>query len=127
MKVLRLVMLFCAYPLTLAKDAADRQRRVHTRMPDPDQVNADMLAFWNGQGGHIWASRQDHTDITLAPVADALLAFAAPQAGESVLDVGCGCGGATLEFARAIGSAGRVAALDISGPMLAEGQARAKS
>ena len=96
-------------------------------MVDPEQVNADMLAFWNGQGGHTWVTRQEHTDTTLAPVTEALLTFAAPQAGERVLDVGCGCGGPTLEFARAVGPAGRVAALDISGPMLAEGEARAKS
>lgn len=90
------------------------------------EINADMLAFWNGQGGHTWVARQNHTDITLAPVTAALLAFAAPRSGERVLDVGCGCGGPTLDFARAVGPTGRVAALDISGPMLAEGQARAK-
>ena len=96
-------------------------------MADPEQINADQLAFWNGPGGHTWVARQEHTDITLAPVTEALLAFAAPQSGERVLDIGCGCGATTLEFARAVGPAGRVAALDISGPMLAEGQARAKT
>ena len=94
-------------------------------MATPDEVNADMLAFWDGQGGHTWVARQAHTDITLAPVTEALLAFAAPRQGERVLDVGCGCGAPTLEFARAVGPSGRVAALDISGPMLAEGEARA--
>lgn len=96
-------------------------------MSNADQVNADMLSFWNGQGGHIWVARQAHTDITLTPVTDALLALAAPRAGETLLDVGCGCGGPTLDFARAIGPAGRVAAFDISGPMLAEGETRAKA
>lgn len=96
-------------------------------MAEPEQFNADQLAFWNGPGGHTWVERQEHTDITLAPVTEALLAFAAPHTGERVLDVGCGCGATTLEFARAVGPAGRVAALDISGPMLAEGQARAKT
>lgn len=96
-------------------------------MSNADQVNADMLSFWNGQGGHIWVARQAHTYMTLTPVTDALLAFAAPRAGETVLDVGCGCGGPTLDFARAIGPAGRVAAFDISGPMLAEGETRAKA
>jgi len=86
-----------------------------------------MRAFWNGKGGHTWVARQEHTDITLAPVTDALLAFAAPRAGERVADVGCGCGAPTLEFARAVGPTGRVAGLDISGPMLAEGERRAKA
>lgn len=94
-------------------------------MPTPDEVNAGMLAFWDGQGGRTWVDRQAHTDTTLAPVTDALIAFAAPRFGERVLDVGCGCGAPTLEFARAVGPSGHVSALDISGPMLAEGAARA--
>jgi SAM-dependent methyltransferase len=94
-------------------------------MADPEQFNADQLAYWNGPGGLGWVARQAHTDITLAPVLEALLELAAPRAGERVLDVGCGCGASTLALARAVGPAGRVAALDISGPMLAEGRARA--
>jgi SAM-dependent methyltransferase len=96
-------------------------------MPTPEQINADQLAFWNGLGGHTWVARQKHTDITLAPVSEALLALAAPRVGERVLDVGCGCGASTLDIARAVGPKGHVAAFDISGPMLAEGQARAKA
>ena len=61
-------------------------------MTDPEQFNADQLAFWNGPGGQTWVARREHTDITLAPVSEALLALAAPRAGERVLDVGCGCG-----------------------------------
>ena len=96
-------------------------------MAAPEEINADMLAFWNGKGGDIWVARQEHTDITLAPVTDALLVFAAPRAGERVVDIGCGCGAPTLEFARAVGPSGRVAGLDISGPMLAEGERRASA
>jgi hypothetical protein len=33
-------------------------------LADPDQINADQLAFWNGSGGHTWVARQEHTDIT---------------------------------------------------------------
>ena len=91
------------------------------------EINADMLAFWNGNGGHTWVARQEHTDITLAPVTDALLAFAAPQAGDRVVDIGCGCGAPTIAFARSVGPSGRVAGLDISGPMLAEGERRASA
>jgi len=96
-------------------------------MADPEQINADQRTFWNGHGGRTWVARQEHTDITLAAVSEALLARAAPRPGEQVLDVGCGCGASTLDFARAVGPSGRVAAFDISGPMLAEGQRRAES
>jgi SAM-dependent methyltransferase len=96
-------------------------------MPDAATINADMLSFWNGQGGRTWVTRQAHTDSTLEPVTDALVRFATPRAGEAVLDVGCGCGAPTLEFARAVGPSGRVVGMDISGPMLAEGAARARA
>ncbi len=92
-----------------------------------DEINADMLSFWNGKGGHTWVARQEHTDITLTPVTSALLAFAAPCSGERVVDIGCGCGAPTLEFARAVGPSGRVAGFDISGPMLAESERRASA
>jgi precorrin-6B methylase 2 len=96
-------------------------------MAAPEEINADMLAFWNGKGGHTWVDRQEHTDITLTPVTDALLGFAAPRAGERVVDIGCGCGAPTLELARAVGPSGRVVGFDISGPMLAEGERRASA
>lgn len=94
-------------------------------MSNAATINADMLSFWNGQGGHTWVARQVHTDTTLAPVTEALVRFAAPRAGDVVLDVGCGCGAPTLEIARAIGPSGTVVGMDISGPMLAEAASRA--
>lgn len=96
-------------------------------MSNAAMINADMLSFWNGRGGDIWVARQAHTDTTLADVTSALVNFAKPSAGETVLDVGCGCGAPTLAFARAVGPSGRVVGMDISGPMLAEGAARAKA
>jgi SAM-dependent methyltransferase len=113
----------------IASDAAivqgPRSFRQDNAMATPEQINADQLAFWNGRGGDIWVARQKYTDIIIAPASEALLAFAAPHVGERVLDVGCGCGATTLDFARAVGAAGRVAALDISAPMLAEAPTRA--
>jgi SAM-dependent methyltransferase len=100
--------------------------RRSTVVAKPEEINADMLSFWNGIGGEIWVARQAHTDTTLIEVTSALLRHGAPQAGERVLDVGCGCGAPTIEFARAVGPSGFVAGLDISGPMLAEGRRRAE-
>jgi SAM-dependent methyltransferase len=96
-------------------------------MTDAAEIDADMLAFWNGQGGHIWVARQAHTDTSLQAISDALLARAAPRVGERVLDVGCGCGASTLDFARAVAPTGLIEALDISGPMLDEARQRAEA
>jgi SAM-dependent methyltransferase len=96
-------------------------------MAAPEEINADMLAFWDGIGGNTWVARREHTDITVKPVTDALLRFAAPRAGERVVDIGCGCGAPTLAFARAVGPSGRVVGFDISGPMLAEADRRARA
>jgi len=86
----------------------------------PDQLfNEEQRARWNGIDGEYWTSHQDRLDRTLAPVTAPLLAFAAPRAGSTVMDVGCGCGATTLELARAVGPSGRVLGLDVSGPMLA--------
>ena len=41
-------------------------------MAVPEEINADMQAFWNGQGGRTWVERQAHTDTTHLPVTEAL-------------------------------------------------------
>ena len=94
-------------------------------MAEAESVNADQLAFWNGIGGETWVARQAHTDAILQEVSAALLKHAAPAPGEHVLDIGCGCGASTLDFARAVAPEGTVEALDISGPMLEEAKRRA--
>jgi ubiquinone/menaquinone biosynthesis C-methylase UbiE len=52
------------------------------------------------------------------PLAEALLARAAPAAGERVLDLACGTGLVALAAAAAVGSSGRVVGVDLSGGML---------
>ena len=81
--------------------------------------NEEQRERWNGIDGEYWTSHQDHLDRTLAPVLGPLLEFAAPRAGSTAIDVGCGCGATTIELARAVGPSGRVVAIDLSGPMLA--------
>ena len=52
-------------------------------MANPEEINADMFAFWDGLGGRTWVARQEHTDCTLTSVTKALLAFAAPCPGRA--------------------------------------------
>ena len=50
----------------------------------------------------------------LAPATEALLALAALQSGERVLDVACGSGVLTVAALRAVGPRGKVVASDLS-------------
>jgi len=54
----------------------------------------------------------------------ALVALAAPQAGERVLDLACGSGSVTREVASTLGVGASITAADVSGPMLAVARAR---
>src|SRR3954470_11086017 len=87
--------------------------------------NAGQFAYWNGPNGQGWAKQQQKRDRDHAPLTKALLELAAPQAGEHVLDIGCGSGTTTLALAERVGPAGRVLGIDISAPMLAVARSRA--
>ena len=73
---------------------------------------------WNGDSGHRWAADADRRDAVLAPVADALLAATHIQPGESILDLGCGCGTTTLTAASRGEPGGTAHGIDLSAPML---------
>ena len=88
-------------------------------MTPAQAFNEEQRTRWNGADGEYWTSNQDRLDRTLAPTTGPLLAFAAPRTGSTVIDIGCGCGATTVEFARAVGASGRVIGIDISAPMLA--------
>ena len=90
--------------------------------PAIDDRNADQIAYWNGPGGKHWTERQELQDIVLKPVSKVLINRAAVKAGETVVDIGCGCGATSFDLLRAVGSTGQVTGVDISEPML--GRAR---
>lgn len=92
-----------------------------------DTANASQFEAWNGDGGQRWVARADERDRVLAPVADALLAAAAPTPGTRVLDVGCGCGATTLMAATQVGDTGSVTGIDLSAPMLEVARQRARA
>ncbi len=89
-----------------------------------DARNADQLAYWNGPAGKLWTERQEAQDQVLAPASAALLKAAVAKAGEHVIDIGCGCGATSLEFAQQVGASGSVLGLDISEQMLVRARQR---
>jgi SAM-dependent methyltransferase len=93
--------------------------------PQGHEQNADQIAYWNGPGGQRWADRQAAQDILLKPIADLLIDRAKPLAGERVIDVGCGSGATTIDFAQKVGPSGHALGIDLSEPMLARARARA--
>jgi len=92
-----------------------------------DMTDTDMSEFWNGEGGKNWLRFQETMEPSLLPFGRMTMAAAGISAGESVLDVGCGCGDTSFELARRIGPDSRVLGIDISEPILAYAKARARS
>ncbi len=86
--------------------------------------NSEQIAEWNGALGERWVAMRQEIDRFVVPFGDAALKAAAPQPGERVIDVGCGCGDTSIEIARMVGAAGAVLGIDVSQPMLAVARSR---
>jgi SAM-dependent methyltransferase len=85
---------------------------------EPADLHAHQVEYWNGPGGERWAMQQAMTDRLLAEVATLAIEAAAPRAGETVIDVGCGGGTTSRILAGLVGVSGRVVGIDVSGPLL---------
>lgn len=86
--------------------------------------NSEQIAEWNGALGQRWIAMQQEIDRIVVPFGDAALKAAAPQPGERVIDIGCGCGDTSIEIARLVGAAGAVLGIDVSQPMLEVARSR---
>ena len=86
--------------------------------------NSEQIAEWNGVLGQRWVAMQREIDRIVVPFGDAALKVAAPQPGERVIDIGCGCGDTSIEIARSVGEAGAVLGIDVSQPMLEVARSR---
>lgn len=87
-------------------------------------ANAAQIDYWNSAGGLTWARFQDQLDRQMAPFGHVANDALAPQPGEHILDIGCGCGHTSLTLAQHIAPHGSVLGLDISKPMLEIAQRR---
>ncbi len=92
---------------------------------DTPKTNEAQIEYWNAASGLKWVKHQATLDRQIGPHGEAMLEHAAPQPGEVVLDIGCGCGAVTLDVAGRVGESGSATGLDISAPMLAHARNRA--
>lgn len=74
--------------------------------------------YWNSQVGEEWARHADAIDTMLARLTATAFEALALQAGERVLDIGCGGGATTLKAADLVGANGRAVGVDISRQLL---------
>ena len=81
--------------------------------------NATQIEFWNGETGRNWVTHDAIMEAMLQPLGESVMGTLAPQPGEHVLDIGCGCGHTSLRLADRVGAEGSVTGVDISAPMLA--------
>src|SRR5438270_9435586 len=97
-----------------------------TMLRDPSMAgdNSEQIAEWNGALGQRWVAMQQEIDRIVVPFGDAALKAAAPQPGERVIDIGCGCGDTSIELARRVGATSSVLGIDVSRPMLEVARSR---
>ena len=87
-------------------------------------ANAEMIEYWNDHAGPSWARFQKKMGGQISGIGKTTMDQAGINAGQRVLDIGCGCGDSTLDLARRVGPAGAVRGIDISAPLaLAEQRA----
>ncbi|ALN79961.1 class I SAM-dependent methyltransferase [Lysobacter antibioticus] len=91
------------------------------------ETNQQQISDWNGPVGERWLTYNDWLDERTAAYGQAAFLAAAPQAGEAVLDIGCGAGATSFELARAVGSGGRVVGVDVSEPLVGRARERGKA
>jgi SAM-dependent methyltransferase len=86
--------------------------------------NAEQAKWWDAEEGDHWTDHEERYNAATAAQYVHLRAAAAIAPGESVLDIGCGCGVSTRDAARAA-APGRALGLDLSSRMLERARQRA--
>jgi SAM-dependent methyltransferase len=89
--------------------------------------NAEQITYWNEVSAPKWIAFQELLDRQLGPLGRLAMERAEIAPGERVIDLGCGCGATTLDLARRVGPTGGVVGIDVSSPMLAAAERRARA
>jgi SAM-dependent methyltransferase len=87
-------------------------------------ANTAQQEYWNTVAGPRWVGFDGFVERRNGAVNELLLAQSGIRKGQSVLEIGCGTGAATVPFAEAVGHQGRVVGADISEAMLAAARKR---
>jgi ubiquinone/menaquinone biosynthesis C-methylase UbiE len=95
-------------------------------MTDHNGSQSPQSEDWAGEMGLKWLANLSLFEEMIAPIGSALLARADYQAGETVIDLGCGGGATTIAIAKAVADTGRVMGIDISPDLIAAAQERAR-
>ena len=93
-------------------------------MTESSIANTAQYEYWNNVAGPRWVGLGGFVERRVRAVNHLLLARSAVMPRESVLEIGCGTGAATVPFAEVVGQRGRVVGVDISEPMLAGARQR---
>ena len=81
--------------------------------------NQQQRDMWNGRAGASWVRHNTLLEQLLAEPGRRCMDSLPLSAGARLLDVGCGCGNQTLEWASRLDSDSKITGVDISEPMLA--------
>ncbi len=95
-----------------------------TWMATQSTANAAQQEYWNTVAGPRWVGLEGFVERRVGAVNDLLLRHSAVDAGEQVLEIGCGTGAFTVPLSEAVGDRGQVVGADISDAMLAGARKR---
>jgi ubiquinone/menaquinone biosynthesis C-methylase UbiE len=87
--------------------------------------NEQQIEYWNTEAGENWVTQAAALDLMLQAIGLAVLANAALQLGDRVVDIGCGSGALSFAAQERVGTSASVTGLDISRPLLRNAQRRA--
>ena len=79
-----------------------------------------------GLAARAWVEVADRLDLQLSPLGLRAMDALSPEAGETIIDVGCGAGQTVLQLAQRVGPEGRIVGVDIAPPLVDVARRRAE-